>query len=294
MSNAIATYNAAAALRPAEFTISAEQIALIKQTIMPNATDIELQLFVNLCRAKRLDPLTRQIYAIKPERSGWQFFASIDGLRIIAERSGKYLGQTAPLWCGPDGAWRDVWLEDGPPAAAKVGVYKAGSAEPTWGVARWQSYARVNREGMPIANWASMPDVMVAKCAEALALRKAFPDDLSGLYVREEMDRDEGAPAAATESVDRTTGEILPTPNLDDEIKRLRLALGWEARDVIDEAARMNPPMNLKSRQGKQLMVDLLQSYVDGVNEEESARQPSFIDAESRPVGEPGLDRNTA
>lgn len=246
MNNAIATYNTSAAIKPAEFAISTEQVALIKQTIMPAATDLELQLFVNLCRAKRLDPLTRQIYAIKPERSGWQFFASIDGLRIIAERSGKYLGQTAPIWCGPDGAWRDVWLEDGPPAAAKVGVYKAGSTESTWGIARWRSYARLNRDGAPIANWASMPDVMLAKCAEALALRKAFPDDLSGLYVREEMDRAEPVTVGTvdrdtTETPSRIfgtdTGEITDAGITRDQSRRLAelmRGLGWHIGKMRD------------------------------------------------------------
>jgi phage recombination protein Bet len=291
VSNALAAYNAAAPIRPAEFAISNEQIDLIKRTIMPNASDIELQLFVNLCRAKRLDPLTRQIYAIKPERSGWQFFASIDGLRIIAERSGKYLGQTAPLWCGPDGAWRDVWLEEGPPAAAKIGVYKAGATEPTWGVARWQSYGANKR-----SNWLTMPDVMLAKCAEALALRKAFPDDLSGLYVREEMDRDQAPQPARSEMIDRETGEITaPLLSLDDDIKRLRGLLGWSAQDVIDEARRMRPIANLKTRGGKQAMADHLQEYVDALNSEhDGPAQDSFIDAESHVAGEPGLDRHSA
>jgi phage recombination protein Bet len=182
-SNAVATMNVAAQLRPVpDFEITRDQIDLIKRTVMPNASDLELDLFINLCRAKRLDPLTKQIYAIKPQSSGWQFFASIDGLRVIAQRSGDYLGQTAPYWCGMDGVWRDVWLMDGAPAAAKVGVWKRGNNEPTWGVATFRSYG-VGKKN----NWLSMPDVMLAKCAEALALRKAFPDDLSGLYVREEF-----------------------------------------------------------------------------------------------------------
>jgi hypothetical protein len=159
-SNAVATMNAAAQLRPVpDFEITREQVELIKRTVMPNASDLELDLFINLCRAKRLDPLTKQIYAIKPQSSGWQFFASIDGLRVIAQRSGDYLGQTAPYWCGMDGVWRDVWLMDGAPAAAKVGVWKRGNNEPTWGVATFRSYG-VGKKN----NWLSMPDVMLAKC----------------------------------------------------------------------------------------------------------------------------------
>jgi phage recombination protein Bet len=191
-SNAVATIDSGGVVVQADFT--AQQIDLIKQTVMRGASDLEFNTFINVCKAKRLDPLTRQIYAIKPHSGAWQIFASIDGLRVIAERTGKYGGQTEPYWCGPDGEWRDVWLENEPPSAAKVGVWKQGYDHPTWGVATFKSYGTGKK-----SNWLSMPDVMLAKCAEALALRKAFPHDLSGLYVREEF-------------VDQETGEITDAP----------------------------------------------------------------------------------
>jgi hypothetical protein len=160
MSNSVATYNAAAQLRAVpDFEITTEKIALIKQTIMPQASDLELDLFINYCRSIRLDPLAKQVYAIRQKNGVWQFFASIDGLRITAQRTGEYLGQTAPFWCGMDAAWRDVWLGDGAPAAAKIGVWKKGNPEPTWSVATFRSYG-AGKGG----NWSSMPDVMLAKC----------------------------------------------------------------------------------------------------------------------------------
>jgi phage recombination protein Bet len=179
---------------PAQF--DAEQVDLIKTQVMPGASNGELSLFMATCRRLQLDPFAKQIYAVKRWDSQsrgekWVTQTGIDGFRVVANRSAEYEGQTGPHWCGEDGKWVDVWLDRKPPQAARVGVWRKGFREPTWGVATLSSYCQRKNDGTPMKQWASMPDVMLAKCAEALALRKAFPNDLSGIYTREEMQQAE-------------------------------------------------------------------------------------------------------
>jgi phage recombination protein Bet len=172
-----------------------EQAQLISTTIAPGCSNDELRLFAYACQRTGLDPFSKQIYAIK--RGGKMTIqAGIDGLRSIAERTGQLDGSET-YWCGPDGAWVDVWLDSKPPAAAKTILHRKGCAHPFTATARFADF----NAGQGL--WSKMPSVMIAKCSEAQALRRAFPADLSGVYSTDEMDQ-------AVEPVTVTTAPALP------------------------------------------------------------------------------------
>ncbi len=156
-----------------------------------NLKDSDLKNFLIQCKRTGLDPITKQIYAIPAAGGKLNIMASIDGLRLIAERSGAYEGQTPPMWCGPDGKWVDVWLEKVPPKACKMGVHKKNFKEALVAIALFDEYAGRDKSGSLTFMWNKMPALMIAKVAESLALRKAFPNEMSGIFAPEEFDQSE-------------------------------------------------------------------------------------------------------
>jgi phage recombination protein Bet len=218
-----------------------EQTQLIATTIAPGCSSDELRLFAYACQRTGLDPFSKQIYAIK--RGGKMTIqAGIDGLRAIAERTGELDGSHTE-WCGDDGQWSDVWISAKPPAAAKTTIWRKGSSHPFTGVARFADY----NAGQGL--WSKMPAAMIAKCSEALALRKAFPANLSGVYSTDEMEQ---------QAIEPVTVAAVPAPAGDAKLFTAGKAAIAKAK-TMDDLAKVTTRMearkgDLSDEQNEQLM----------------------------------------
>ena len=184
---AVATTKETRLAKPApEFTN--EQIRLLAEVVAKGCTQDELAFFLQVAKLKRLDPFTGQIHVVKR----WDSMAGkekiviqtgIDGYRTIASRTGDLAGSDDPEY--------DTDTEEHP-NWAKVTVYRYGRGDekvPYKATARWGEYVQRKKDGEPNRMWKTMPYLMLGKVAEALALRKAFPDELSGMYTNEEMEQ---------------------------------------------------------------------------------------------------------
>lgn len=169
-------------------TFDDDKVALIKRTTAPTATDDELELFLHQCKRTGLDPLARQIYFQKYNTKNGpkvSIITGIDGYRVVADRTGVYAGSDEPQFEGTKGETRYNESKD-VPVKATVTVWKivGNKRVPFTASAYWDEYYPGDKKGHM---WFKMPHVMLGKVAEAQALRKAFPADLSGVYTRDEM-----------------------------------------------------------------------------------------------------------
>jgi phage recombination protein Bet len=157
---------------------------ILRSLFSEDLNDLQVDAFLAFCKSKGLDPFGRQCYPMM-RQGKLSFQMAVDGFRSIAEETGELDGQET-FWCGADGVWLDVWLPREYPSAAKVLVYRKGCSKPFTGIAKWVEYYPGDTLGFM---WRKMSSNQLAKCAEVLGLRKAFPSRLSGIYAPEEMDQ---------------------------------------------------------------------------------------------------------
>jgi len=153
-----------------------EQMKLITDVVARGATKDELELFLYRCKKLGLDPLKPgQIYFIKYGNSPGTIIIGIEGFRARAAKTGKLNGIKRGALRGADGSLIGAFAE----------VYRSD----------WKECAReevsLSEYSTGKNNWAKMPETMIKKVAEAAALRMAFPDDLGGVYTKEEMEQAE-------------------------------------------------------------------------------------------------------
>ena len=154
---------------------SHEQIDLIKQTVCKGASDAELQFFLCVCVKTGLDPFMKQIYSI-PRAGQRTIQVSIDGSRSIADRTNKYMPGRKPTYTHNNKG----------ELFSAIAYVKKMASDGSWHEIEGEAlFSEYNPGNNPI--WKKMPHTMLAKCAEAIALRKAFPSHLSGIYAKEEM-----------------------------------------------------------------------------------------------------------
>ncbi|HEY9409225.1 MAG TPA: phage recombination protein Bet [Jiangellaceae bacterium] len=201
-----------------------EQRKALEHIGVEHAEDGDLQVFLHVCKRTGLDPFARQIYMIGRkenqnvngqwvEKYKQTIQTGIDGFRLIARRAADAAGHTisvaSPEWCHITNGWQHVWSNTwGRPVAARVTIHRDG--QPFTAVALFDEYAGTKKNGDLTRMWAQRPAGQLAKCAEALAWRMAFPQDLSGLYTSEEMgqaDNGRDVPDAQVEEAPATTQE---------------------------------------------------------------------------------------
>lgn len=233
--------NEVAPMKRGAAAYTAQQMALVRRTVAKDCNADEFDQFIHIAQHLQLDPLRRQIYAFvfnkdKPDKRQLTIVTGIDGFRSIADRTGNYRPDEEEPEITQDDTLKDPATNPRGLVKAKVAVYKFAHGD--WhrviGVARWEEFAPLKeiweydeqqgkraptgRFELDKDNWRKMPHVMLAKCAEAQALRKGWPDDLSAVYEQAEVDR--------AQTLDLSASEYAEMGNVE---KRVEMIAGKDA-----------------------------------------------------------------
>ena len=215
-------------------TFRPSQIALIER-MNPDCNPTEFNQFMHVAAQLGLDPLRKQIYAFvfnkdKPDSRRMSIVVGIDGFRSVAKRSGEYRPDTrAPRFTYDPELKNDATNPLGL-VSAEVSVFQW--SHDAWhevtAVAYWDEFAPIvdggdwqenergkrffKKDGTRMLDpkkdaWRKMARIMLSKCAEAQAIRRAWPEDLSAIYSDEEMDRARTIDLTATELAEQANVE---------------------------------------------------------------------------------------
>lgn len=183
------------------------QIAALRHIGLDGAPDEDVRIFFHECQRKGLDPFSRQIYMIprtsynprtKQSEEKWTIQTGIDGFRSMGHRSARAHGERAtleaPEWLHRDGSWRPAWTREwGMPISARIVITSTergtGETRSVAAVANFDEYAAYSKSGGLTSMWATRGAAQLAKCAEALAWRQAYPHDMSGVLTDVEMEQ---------------------------------------------------------------------------------------------------------
>jgi phage recombination protein Bet len=256
---------------PREF--SASEMSVIKDVIARGASDTELKMFIAMAQKLGLDPLSKQIHCVKRRArladgsygDAMTIVVGIDGYRLVADRTQRYCPGKAPTY---------EYDDDGRVTSATAYVLKlaGGAWHEVSAIAFWDEYAQTNKDGQPTAMWAKMPRLMLAKCAEALVLRRAFPAELSGVYTDDEMQQagNEASVIAkpfATSAADEAVAARWSIAALPDW-KRDLIALGTRAKQA---AAIMTPEEQQVANAALDMAREVLKRNGNSTQEERDA-----------------------
>ena len=225
-----------AVVQPSDF--GAEHMRIVREAFAPTASQAEFEVMWAGAKARRLDPVRKQIHFVKRKQKfdgqwveRWTSIVSIDGFRAIAEQTGKYDGQDEPEY---------EYDEEQRLCLARVRVWRKDVSRPFVGVARWTEYVQTTQDGNPTSTWQKMEHTMLSKCAEALGMRKAFPEPLAGLYTGDEMAQ------ADNERGPREMRQVLPPKTTRQRTLADRVAELARGEDIVASRATLVREMATK------------------------------------------------
>lgn len=262
------------AIQPEQTRFTDQQVTMLRHIGVEKAKDADLQVFFHQCQRTGLDPFARQIYMIErwsKEGPKYTIQTGIDGYRLIGRRAAQASKETIsvkqPLWAHPDGGWRDVWLPAwGTPGAAKVTILRGG--EEFTAVSLFDEYKQTKRDGGLTQMWAQRPAGQIAKCAEALAWRMAFPQDLAGIYTDTEMEQADNRPTHAPQPV-QDLGEQVQVPMITADQWEAIVNFG-QSRGIANAGVFVSETLGRQLRGWQEITADEVSLIMNTLNEMEA------------------------